>query len=642
MENNPNPENQPPVPPVPAPEPTPEPAPEAAPETPEAPEVPTETTASEAPAEAPAEEVPVEMPVEGVPAEPAPAEEATEVSEASAPAEPAPIEPAMDDIPIPAMEDKPKKKKGALIALIIILILGALGGAAYYFRDTLKAKFAGEPKNDQTVTPAEPVPYSEMRLNGNGLNDFDLAFLRLENDSEEGVGNKVYSPLSIKYALAMLKDGSNGATKTQIENLIGDYSPKAYLNSEHRSLANAMFIREDFAGNVKDAYEETLASKYNAAVILDSFSSPLTVNNWISDKTLGIINNMLDESQVNTSTDYVLVNALAIDMNWENQLQCASGGAIGCRGNKSVFSVSYPHENYHMDSIFELNLDRTNLTFNGKEGNAAEIGVSANRYDIIKELGYDYIRTTVQSAYDKWLEETKASDEYKQYPDNYELSFDINAYMSVLSNNYGKNSASTDFLFSDNETEKVFAKNLQEYDGSTLQYVTIMPKNEELKDYAAKLSADTVQTLINNTKNADQIESYKDGVVTTLKGKIPFFKFDYGIDLMSDLKELGITDVFSTADADLSGMIAFDEELSQKPYIEFVVHKADIEFSNDGIKAAAVTAAGGMGSAGYISFDYNWDVPVEEIDLTFDKPFLFLIRDKATGEVWFVGTVYEI
>ena len=34
-------------------------------------------------------------------------------------------------------------------------------------------------------------------------------------------------------------------------------------------------------------------------------------------------------------------------------------------------------------------------------------------------------------------------------------------------------------------------------------------------------------------------------------------------------------------------------------------------------------------------------VPVEEIDLTFDKPFLFIIRDKETGEVWFAGTVYE-
>ena len=79
----------------------------------------------------------------------------------------------------------------------------------------------------------------------------------------------------------------------------------------------------------------------------------------------------------------------------------------------------------------------------------------------------------------------------------------------------------------------------------------------------------------------------------------------------------------------------------EKPYINVAIHKADIDFSNDGIKAAAVSAVGGAGAAGPEYFDYSWDVPVEEIDLTFDKPFLFLIRDKLTGEVWFTGTVYN-
>ena len=27
--------------------------------------------------------------------------------------------------------------------------------------------------------------------------------------------------------------------------------------------------------------------------------------------------------------------------------------------------------------------------------------------------------------------------------------------------------------------------------------------------------------------------------------------------------------------------------------------------------------------------------------MTFDRPYMFLIRDKENGEVWFVGTVYE-
>ena len=75
-------------------------------------------------------------------------------------------------------------------------------------------------------------------------------------------------------------------------------------------------------------------------------------------------------------------------------------------------------------------------------------------------------------------------------------------------------------------------------------------------------------------------------------------------------------------------------------YISDAIHKANIEFTQDGIKAAAVTIGGGAG-AGEPEFDYIYEVPIEDIDLTFDKPYMFIIRDKDTGDVWFAGTVYE-
>ena len=48
---------------------------------------------------------------------------------------------------------------------------------------------------------------------------------------------------------------------------------------------------------------------------------------------------------------------------------------------------------------------------------------------------------------------------------------------------------------------------------------------------------------------------------------------------------------------------------------------------------------GGKGGGG--DYDYFFDIPVEIIDITFDKPYMFLIRDVETGEIWFTGTVYE-
>ena len=102
---------------------------------------------------------------------------------------------------------------------------------------------------------------------------------------------------------------------------------------------------------------------------------------------------------------------------------------------------------------------------------------------------------------------------------------------------------------------------------------------------------------------------------------------------MNDLKKLGITDIFSDK-ADLTGITS-----KKGVTIGNVLHKANIEFTQEGIKASAATMAGGLG--GISEFDYIYDVPIEEINLTFDKPYMFIIRDKDTGEAWFAGRVYE-
>ena len=169
-----------------------------------------------------------------------------------------------------------------------------------------------------------------------------------------------------------------------------------------------------------------------------------------------------------------------------------------------------------------------------------------------------------------------------------------------------------------------------------------MPKSGELGDYIKSLDAEGVATIINNLKTSSTIDSYKDGVVTKIHGSIPFFNYNYDMgSFKENLQELGIIDVFYETKANLSNMVDL-EATDDNAFIMDVLHKADIDFSNDGIKAAAATAAvGGFGAAGG-GFNYEWEVPIEEIDLTFDKPFLFIIRDKASGEVWFTGAVYEI
>ena len=505
---------------------------------------------------------------------------------------------------------KKGNKKPILIAIIVVLVLAIVGVCGYmvYTRYFVEEK---------STTVKSSVKKSQYRLSGNGLEDFDLRFLQLENEAK----NKIYSPLSIKYALAMLQEGASGDTKEQITNLIGDYKPKAYPNSDHMSFANAMFIRNTFKDKVREEYTKNLKDKYNAEVILDEFSSPDNINNWVSDKTFKLINNLIDDV---SESNFFLINALAIDMNWNNQLQCKEGRTIPCM----PYFVKYQHEKY-TDSVREIYDNFEKVKFNGKDVDAAVIGASINKYDIIKELGEDNIRKTVGAELQAYIDKggEMCGETYESWMDN---------YIKTLGANYKSVDQSTDFYLTESDDVKVFAKDLKEYDGITLQYVGIMPKKVELDEYVKNIDSKNINELINGLKNIS-FENFKDGVVTKIHGNIPFFKYEYSLPLLKDLKKMGINNIFDINKSDLSNMIT-----GEKQYIDKAVHKANIEFSNDGIKAAAATAFGGSGAAGcFIDFDHEYEVPIEEIDLTFDKPYMYIIRDKATGEVWFTGTVYD-
>ena len=524
-------------------------------------------------------------------------------------------------------DEKKKKKSKAPIIFLIIILLVALGVGGFF----AYTKFFNKSKKVET---SKTETKSEYRLSGNGLEDFDLYFLQLENNEKD----KVYSPLSIKYALAMLQDGAKGDTKEQITNLIGDYKSKAYPNSDHMSFANAMFIKNTYNDKVNEDYKKKLQEKYNAEVILDEFASPDNINNWVSNKTFNLVNNLISDVSQN---DFFLINALAIDMNWNNQIHCASGSEVPCLS----YNVNYTHEkipgeNYQYADhagIYVSDTDFPGISFNGKDNiKTSEIKANFNRYDAVKEIGEDKIREVVGAAYREWLQSDDYKNNYDWYKDFYSENVDeyLNKYIEELNSNNGKEANSTDFMLYDDDNVKAFAKDLKEYDGITLQYVGIMPKNDNLNDFIKNNKSQDINKIINSLKEMKK-ENFKDGVVTIIHGNIPLFKYEYELDLVKDLQSLGVNNIFDINKSDLSGIVE-----GEGHYINPAIHKANIEFSNDGIKAAAVTAMGGMGSSSG-GFNYLFEVPVEEIDLTFDKPYMYIIRDKATGEVWFAGTVYN-
>ena len=414
------------------------------------------------------------------------------------------------------MEEKKELKiklKTAVIAIIIVAII-------------LVVIFALVINKNKQEEAGENTTISEIDSNEQILeSDFSLKFLKLENKKQ----NMVYSPLSIKYALNMLNEGAVGNTKTQIENVIGDLNLIKYNTiDEVLSLANSVYIRDTFAEYVKENYRRTITEKYNAEVNYDSFSNATNINKWIEDKTLGIIKNMLeDETVQNPDNNMILINALAIDMGWENP-----------------FDTS---DTYGEDFYLE-------------DGNAMTATM---------------------------MNKETMGDDVSYYKDN-----DITT----------------------------LTMDLQEYDNTQFEFVAIMPEGN-LSDYIKTLTIEDVNTILENTKLTSET-SY--GVDIS----IPKFSFDYDLQLKQDLIDLGMTDAFDEILADFSNMA------SEKLCVGDALHKADIDFSEEGIRAAAVTV---------ITMKTNAIMPDENQpeEIKIDKPFLYFIRDKQTNEIWFVGTVYE-
>ncbi len=130
------------------------------------------------------------------------------------------------------------------------------------------------------------------------------------------------------------------------------------------------------------------------------------------------------------------------------------------------------------------------------------------------------------------------------------------------------------------------------------------------------------------TLTAGLLDDYLEQLAThRVDLSLPKFKIETPeMDLINPMQDLGVVDLFGMA-ADLSGMTG-DKSL----LISTLVQKAFIDVNEAGTEAAAVTIAVAQ-EKGMIS--------PEPITITFDSPFLFLIRDRETGAILFIGQLMQ-
>lgn len=146
-------------------------------------------------------------------------------------------------------------------------------------------------------------------------------------------------------------------------------------------------------------------------------------------------------------------------------------------------------------------------------------------------------------------------------------------------------------------------------------FVAITPADDTpIKDLSSRLSLELVNKLISSAK-AEAIDL-----------NLPAFEIEQTMNLNNMLKGLGFSDLFTTP---LNRFLCPTTGINAI----FNLYMQSIKFnvSHNGIEAASV-------SAGILAGGADFTIPV----VSFDKPFIYLLRENSTGTILYAGQVMSL
>ena len=151
------------------------------------------------------------------------------------------------------------------------------------------------------------------------------------------------------------------------------------------------------------------------------------------------------------------------------------------------------------------------------------------------------------------------------------------------------------------------------YAGEELSMVVLLPrKTDGIGELEKDLTAENLAQWLDKAPNRE--------VIVTM----PKFKMTNKFSMSAVLASMGMKDAF-TAAADFSGMNG-----GRDLFISAVIHQAYVDVNEEGTEAAAATG---------VAISLTAALPDRTPVFRADHPFLFLIRDKASGSILFLGRV---
>ena len=181
-----------------------------------------------------------------------------------------------------------------------------------------------EAKYKKADEHAEKVSKDVVKAN----NDLGMKMFSKLAAGEAGK-NMMISPLSISIAMAMSTNGATDENLDEMKEVLGFGEMElGSVNEQFKqliaslveadkdlvlSIANSVWMREDFSLDVKTAFTDVLQEFYDAAVFTEGFTVE-NINAWVSEKTNGKIEEIVKE--IGEDVVMYLINAIYFKAAW--------------------------------------------------------------------------------------------------------------------------------------------------------------------------------------------------------------------------------------------------------------------------------------------------------------------------------------
>ena len=161
------------------------------------------------------------------------------------------------------------------------------------------------------------------------------------------------------------------------------------------------------------------------------------------------------------------------------------------------------------------------------------------------------------------------------------------------------------------------------YKGGRMSMVVLVPDENGFDEFEDSLDADLIKRVL------------QDMQTRRVRLAMPKFELEADFELSDVLAEMGMLNAFDDEKAEFQRMnqlscLAGDDQCL---WISNVSHKAFVGVDETGTEAAATTAVISAATSA---------LPEAPLELTIDRPFVFLIRDRETRTVLFLGRVVEL